>query len=151
MSTFTIVTGLVAALLVAVQAAQTSSKSGTTLTPAELVGGYTIVGGEKFGQKEPDDRIDGTTVRFTEDRIVVTDKDKKEVYGATYKLEPGEKATRIVMTSKLANEEGQVARGLVEKDGDTVRLIYALPGGEDPTEFKTKERQLMFELKNMRK
>lgn len=151
MSTFTIVTGLAAALLIALQAVETSSKSGSKLTPAELVGGYTIVGGEKFGQKEPEDRINGTTVRFTEDRVVVTDKDKKEVYGATYKLEPGEKSCRIVMTSKLANEEGQVARGLIEKDGDTVRLIYALPGGEDPTEFKTKERQLMFELKNTRK
>ena len=44
-----------------------------------------------------------------------------------------------------------MAKGLIEKKGDTVKLIYALPGGETPTEFKTKEKQLMFVLKNERK
>jgi hypothetical protein len=42
---------------------------------------------------------------------------------------------------------GEIARGLIEQEGETVRLIYALPTGEIPTEFKTKEKQLMFVLK----
>ena len=45
--------------------------------------------------------------------------------------------------------EGEVARGLIEKDGETVRLIYALPGGMAPTSFETKAQQLMFVLKNI--
>jgi len=149
MSTFTLMFGLATGVVLALQAVGSSEKSGTKLSPAELAGGYTIVSGEKFGLKEPEDRIKGSTVRFTDDRVVVTDKDKKEVYGASYTLEPGDKACRIVMTSKLADKEGEVAHGLIEKNGDTVRLIYALPGGEEPTEFKTKDKQLMFELKNL--
>jgi uncharacterized protein (TIGR03067 family) len=148
MSTLTLITALVAGLLLALQADGSSSKSGAKLTPADLVGGYTIVAGEKFGLKEPEERIKGSTVRFTDDRVVVTDREKNEVYGASYKLEPGERGCRIVMTSKLADSEGQVARGLIEKEGDTVRLIYALPGGPEPTSFKTRDKQLMFELKN---
>ena len=117
----------------------------------DLVGGYTIVSGEKYGEKEPAERIKGATVRITEDRIVVTDKDKTEVYGSEYKLDAGKSPARITMTSKLAPSEDKVAKGLIEKDGDTVRLIYALPGGDMPTDFKTKDKQLMFVMKNMKK
>ena len=55
--------------------------------PAKLIGAYTIVGGEKYGEKEDMDRLEGTTVRIAEDAIVVLDKDKKEVYVQTYKLD----------------------------------------------------------------
>jgi uncharacterized protein (TIGR03067 family) len=120
--------------------------------PDDLVGVYEIVSGEKFGVDEPEDRIKGSTVRFTKDRVVVVDKEEKEVYGATYKLGPAEGAPEhgartIVLTSKLAAQEDQVARGLIEKAGDKVQLIYAIPGGEAPKGFKTKDKQLMFVLK----
>lgn len=127
------------------------------LKPADLAGGYEIVAGEKFGVPDPAERIKGSTVRFTEDRVVVMDKDSKEIYGATYTLEPAEvakeaeasgaAASKIKMTSKLADAEETVALGLIDKDGDTVRLVYALPGGDTPREFKTKDKQLMFILK----
>ena len=32
-------------------------------------------------------------------------------------------------------------------EGDTVKICYALPGGETPTEFSTKEKQHCFVLK----
>jgi uncharacterized protein (TIGR03067 family) len=148
-----IICSILAGLMLSLQAVETTATATakSRLTPADLVGGYTIVSGEKFGLKEPVERIKGSTARFTEDRIVVMDKDKNEVYGASYKLEQAEKCCRIVMTSKLADKEGEVARGLIEKDGDTIRLIYALPGGAEPTEFKTRDKQLMFELRNTRK
>jgi uncharacterized protein (TIGR03067 family) len=151
MSSITIALGVFSALLVAVQAvSEKPSQPGSQLKASELAGGYTIVSGEKFGLKEPEERIKGSTVRFSDDRVVVADKDKKEVYGATYELEPGQGqgATRIKMTSKLGSQEGEVARGLIEKKGDEVRLIYALPGGAEPTEFRTGEKQLMFVMKN---
>lgn len=127
------------------------------LKPAALVGAYEIVSGEKFGVPDPPERIKGSTVRFTEDRVVVMDKDSKEVYGAAYTLEPSEVATtaeesgataaKIRMVSKLADAENKLAMGLIEKDRDKVRLIYALPGADAPREFKTKDNQLMFTLK----
>ena len=117
----------------------------------DLVGAYEIVSGEKFGEKEPAERIKGAMVRFTEDRVVVVDKDKTEVYGAAFKLDASKSPAKITMTSKLAPAEDKVARGLIEKDGETVRLIYALPGGDTPTDFKTKDKQLMFVLKYLKK
>ena len=128
------------------------NKSGA---PADLIGGYTIVSGEKYGIAEPAERIEGTTVRFAEDAIIVLDKEKKEVYAQTYKIDASGTPWKITMKSKITpyseKSEEAVAKGLIEKDGDTVKLIYALPGGETPTEFKTKDKQLMFVMKNERK
>ncbi|AMV35935.1 hypothetical protein [Planctomyces sp. SH-PL62] len=127
------------------------------LKAEDLAGAYEIVSGEKFGIPEPSERIKGSTVRFTKDRVVVMDKESKEIYGAAYSLEAteaaagesesGATASKIKMTSKLADSEETVAYGLVDKDGDQVRLVYALPGGEVPREFKTKDKQLLFVLK----
>ena len=117
----------------------------------ELVGGYTIVSGEKYGVKEPEDKIKGTTVRFTENAVVVTTPDKKEAYASTFKIDDSAKPWKITMVSKLSPGEGMMAKGLIKRDGDTVTLIYAIEGGEMPTEFKTKDKQLMFVMKNMKK
>ena len=124
--------------------------------PADLLGGYTIIAGEKYGEKEDPDRLKGTTVRIAEDAIVVLDKEKKEVYAQTYKIDASSKPWKIVLKSKITpyQQKGageMTARGLIEKDGDTVKLIYALPDGAMPTEFKTKEKQLMFVMKNENK
>jgi len=116
-----------------------------------LAGLHTIVSGEREGQKEPEERIKGVTVRFTEDTIIVTDKDKKETYVATYKVDWSKKPGLITMKAVKAPEKDEVARGLIEKQGDTVRLIYSLPGGDMPANFKTDKKQLMFVLKAVQK
>ena len=145
-----IATGL-AALLMLCARTQADEKAGARIEPSDLEGGYTIVSGEKFGEPEPESRIKGSTVRITKDHIVVTDKDKTEVYGSDYTLESHTCPAKIRLVAKLSPADGTVARGLIEKDGDTVRLIYALPGGEVPKEFKTGPKQLMFVMKNEHK
>ncbi|WP_337176104.1 hypothetical protein [Paludisphaera sp.] len=147
------------AVLVAPASAQVDpSKETPRLEPADLEGVYEIVSGEKFGEAEPTERIKGSTVRFTRDRVVVMDKESKEVYGATYALIPdegaageaasGAKGSKIRMVSKLVEPQDQesTSEGMIERDGDKVRLIYALPDAEAPREFKTKAGQLMFVL-----
>lgn len=114
-----------------------------------LVGGYTIVRGEKFGQPEPAERVFGTTVRFTADTVTMVDARDQERYKATYQLDTSATPWRIAMTATAAPNAGDVAVGLVEKAGDTVRLIYSLPGAEPPSGFKTKDRQLLFEMKTL--
>jgi uncharacterized protein (TIGR03067 family) len=120
-------------------------KSPIDTQPADLVGRYQIVSGEKFGLEEPKERIERTTVNLSRDRVVVSDKDQKEVYAATYTLDTKTKPWKITMVSKLPDSE-QTAVGLIEKQGKTVRLIYALPGGTTPTEFRTQDKQLMFTM-----
>lgn len=132
------------------QRSDSSVKEDKAMTPESLVGRYVISSGEKEGVKEPKERIDGTTVTFTKDTVIVTDKEKKEIYSASFKLDATTNPCQITMTSRVEGSAGEVARGLIRKDKDdekVVRLIYALPTGEIPTEFKTKEKQLMFVLK----
>lgn len=140
---------LMASLAIAQQAQPAPSKADKPCTPESLVGRYVIVGGEKEGAKEPEGRIDGTIVTFTKETVVVADKDKKEIYSASYKLNATANPSDITMTSRVESSAGQIARGLIQKEGDTLRLIYALPTGETPATFKTKEKQLMFVMKRM--
>lgn len=128
-------------------ASKTATRNDKACTPEDLVGHYTIVSGEKEGLKEPAERIKGTVVTFTRDRVVVTDKDRKERYSASYKLESEKNPVDIIMTSRVEGSAGEVARGLIKKEGELVHLIYALPTGEIPTGFKTREKQLMFVMK----
>ena len=114
-----------------------------------LEGRYTIVSGERYGAKLPDEEVKGTMVRIAENGIIVTDKDKKDVYATAYTIDTkSEKGPwKLTLTSKLAPSEGKVSHGLLKKEGDKLHLIYSLPGGEAPTGFTTKEKQLMFVLK----
>lgn len=116
---------------------------------ASLEGGYTIVSGEEAGKAIPEDRIKGSIVRFTGDKILGTDKDKKEFFSATFTLDTSKTPWVIEMTSKQPKEAKTT--GLVKKEGDTITIVYALPGSEAPKEFKTKEGQQLFVLKNLNK
>lgn len=119
----------------------------------KLVGTYRIVSGSKGDQKTPSDRLDNITMRIAANAMTTYTKDKKEVYAATYELDTSRKPWRITMTTTIgpAEDKGTKAEGLIEIYGDTVRLIYALPGGKAPTEFKTAEKQQMFVLKKLDK
>lgn len=114
---------------------------------AKLEGSYTVVSGEENGRAVPAEKVKGSIVRFTGDTIVGTDKDKKEFFAAKYTLDTAATPWKIRMTSTAPKEAAAV--GLIKKEGDTVTLIYALPGAPAPTEFKTKDRQNMFVLKAM--
>lgn len=116
---------------------------------ASLVGEYVIVSGEREGQKEPPERIKGTRVRFTDRAVAVYDMSKKHTYAATYQLDTSKKPWGITMTAVTGRHKGEVAHGLIDKQGNRVRLIYALPGGDRPTRFASKPKQLLFVMKSL--
>jgi uncharacterized protein (TIGR03067 family) len=132
---------------VAQDAGSKPSDADKVCTPEDLIGRYVIVSGERDGAKEPEERIKGTIVTFTKESVVVADKEKKELYSATYKLDSKKNPADIIMTSKAEGSAGEIARGLIKKEGEALHLIYALPTGEIPTGFKTKQKQLMFVMK----
>lgn len=117
---------------------------------AKLEGGYTVVSGEEGGKAVPADHIKGSMVRFAGDRITGTDGNKKEFFAAKYTLDTSKKPWVIHMTSTAPKEAK--AEGLIKKEGDTITLVYSLPGAPAPTEFKTKEKgQHLFVLKPLKK
>jgi uncharacterized protein (TIGR03067 family) len=113
--------------------------------PAKLNGTYTITAGEEDGKPIPAARFEGAVVIFTDDTVAGTDKEKKEIFSSKYKLDAAKKPWAIHMKTKEPKEAE--SQGLVKMEGDTVTIIYAKPGGEKPTEFKTKENQHMFVMK----
>jgi uncharacterized protein (TIGR03067 family) len=116
---------------------------------APLEGGYAIVSGEKDGKAIPAERLKGSVVLFTADRVVGTDKDKKELFAASYVLDTTRTPWVIKMKSITPKEAEAV--GLIKKEGDTITLIYALPGTDAPKEFRTKDKQHLFVLKSLLK
>ena len=128
--------------------AQNESAKSEKLTAKKLVGVYSIVSSENGGTKTPEERNRGVQVRFTEEAIVATDPKQKDVYAATYKLDASKSPAEIMMISTLEGSRGTIATGLIEASGDSVRLIYTLPGGnKKPTGFQAKEGEVMVVLK----
>jgi uncharacterized protein (TIGR03067 family) len=123
----------------------------TQLRPDDLVGGYVVEGGEKFGRPESPDRLDGARAWFTEATVSVYDKHQGETYAASYQLDSEHSPCRITMTATHAPQAGTVVEGLIEKDGDVVRLVYSLPGHPPPTGFHTGAGQLMFVMRGLNK
>ncbi len=119
------------------------------VTRSPIEGEFAIESGEHGGTPIPAERIKGAMVRITASAITGTDKDRKEFFACTYTLEGNAQPWKIRMKS-TAPKAGVESDGLVKRSGDTVTIIYALPGGDTPTDFKTKEKQHMFVLKNAR-
>ena len=136
--------GVTALGLFALGAAAQDRPGGKKGAP-KLEGNYTVVAGEEGGKPIPADRIKGSIIRFTKDRITGTDKDRKEFFAADYKLDTTQKPWRIKMKSTEPKESETT--GLIKRDGPNVVIIYALPGRTEPKEFKTAEGQQMFTLK----
>jgi uncharacterized protein (TIGR03067 family) len=144
---FTTALALAALGLFLVQAQADEPKKADSAT---LLGDYEIVGGERGGKELTADRLKEVKVRIAANAITTYDRDKKEVYAASYALDSEQRPWHITMTATLTpadDGKGAKAEGLIEMKGDTVRLIYALPGGKAPTQFKTGEKQQMFVLK----
>jgi uncharacterized protein (TIGR03067 family) len=137
-----------AAVLLAALAVQPPGYSQDRKTgAASLVGNYVIVAGEVEGKTDPPERIQGSTVHFSADRITVKDKDTKEVYVASYTVDTSHKPWHIHMKSVKAPVVGQESHGLVQVEGDTVKLIYGTNAKDLPREFKTRKGENMFILK----
>jgi uncharacterized protein (TIGR03067 family) len=113
-----------------------------------LDGTYTIESGERDGKAIPAEELKGAIVKFEGDKIVGTDKDKKQFFGCTFTIDRASKpmAIRMVSTKPV---EGEKTAGVIEMTGDTIKICYALPGGAAPKDFKTAEKQQCFTLKKI--
>jgi uncharacterized protein (TIGR03067 family) len=109
-----------------------------------LTGEYRIVSGERNGTSIDQNELNNATITISDTTITAYDKERKETFIATYTLETTKKPWQITMTSIKAPETGVIAKGLIEADHNGVKLIYALPHGQPPTDFRAGEQQQMF-------
>jgi uncharacterized protein (TIGR03067 family) len=112
---------------------------------SKLVGTYTITSGERDGKAIPAAELAGSVITITREKIVGTDKDKKEFHAATYTIDTATKPWTIRMVN--VSPKNEKSAGVIAVDGDTVKICYALPGGKAPTSFKAGEKQHCFILK----
>ena len=113
-----------------------------------IVGQYEITSGAKDGVEIPKERLNNT-VAITRDTIAVVDRDKKELYSASYKLtrsgtERG--LWNIDMESKVP-QAGSKAVGLLKRNGEELWLIYAIDGKRPENFEKTTKGQHLFKMK----
>lgn len=111
-----------------------------------IEGGYTVAAAERDGQPLPKADFADAIVRIVGGRIVGTDRNRHEFLVATYTLDE-QKKSPWDLEMKLLTDKTDTVRGRAKKDGFVVTIIYALPGGPAPTEFKTKKGQQMFVLR----
>ena len=112
----------------------------------KLDGQHQIVAGERDGKALPEADVKGATFRFAGNRLVGANKDGTEFLAADYTLDAVKTPCAIVIKPTAGSEKGKEMHGLIERKEDTIRIIYAGPTGEKPTEFKTKAGQVMFTL-----
>lgn len=120
------------------------------LTTAMLAGTYTIEASQKGDEKTPAGKLEGTVVTFTENTIVAVDRDKNEMYAATFKLDNSTTPAKIHMISTAPDAKGARADGLIHREGNIVKLIYAMPDEADmPSKFEPAKGQRMMTLKKI--
>ena len=90
--------------------------------------------------------LKGGSFRFTNDKLVGTNTNGNEFFNATYTIDSSKTPCTIDMKPTTGAFKDKELQGLIERKDNTINLIFALPGGERPTEFKTKENQVMYTL-----
>jgi uncharacterized protein (TIGR03067 family) len=122
-------------------------KSESAGAAAEIMGSYQITAGQVGSRKIPSDQLTDNQVNITDKVITVYDKDRKELYAATYELDTKKKPWALHMTSSIAVQKGVKTEGLITREGENVKLIYALPEGKAPDDFEPEEKQQLFILR----
>jgi uncharacterized protein (TIGR03067 family) len=119
-----------------------------TAATQKIDGTYSVVAGERDGKPMADADVQKCIVKITASAISGTDKDGKEFLNATYamdetKQDAAGKTCHIIMKTS----DGKAYQGMCEKTADGLKVVYQMAGGEAPTEFKTKEKQVLLVLK----
>jgi uncharacterized protein (TIGR03067 family) len=89
----------------------------------------------------------GATLRFSHDKIVGSSKDGVEFLNASYTLDTNTTPCGIVLVPSSGTIKDKQLPGLIERKDNTIRLIFAHPGGKRPTDFQTKDNQVMYTLR----
>ncbi len=91
------------------------------------------------GKKLGDEEAKGHTVTYDADGKYQALNDGKVVFSGTFKVDPAKKPKTIDVTeSPKGDDKAKIFLGIYEIDGDTLKVCFAPPGKERPTEFSSK-------------
>ena len=101
----------------------------------DLDGKWVVVSVERDGK--PWAAMKGAIRVNNGDKYILTPKEGKAVPG-TFKIDPTKKPKTIDMTPTEGNFKDKTLLGIYELDGDTLKICFAEPGKERPTDFTSK-------------
>jgi uncharacterized protein (TIGR03067 family) len=136
-----------ALVVVAGLTVQTSLFSADPTEKPKVEGQHAIVAMERNGSAQDEADFKGATFRFTDGKLVAANKDGTDFLNADYTIDADKTPCAIVLKLTAGSNKGKELPGLIERKDNTIRIIFAHPGGERPTEFKTKENQVMYTLR----
>jgi uncharacterized protein (TIGR03067 family) len=106
--------------------------------PAKLVGTWKLVAGVKDGQKMGEEDLKKFQVILTKDQLTLKADDA--TFEMKYDLDAKKKPIAIKLEiTKGPIGEGSKADGIIELNGDDLKLCYASMGGDAPKTFEAKE------------
>ena len=116
----------------------------------KLQGTWTVTKMEVAGKENKE--IAGSTFTVTGEKYVVKDKDGKEQFSGTVKVDRSKKPATFDMTMKDKEGKEMVMKGICMIDGDTLKCCMALdPAKDRPTEMAAKDNTRMVTLKKEKK
>jgi uncharacterized protein (TIGR03067 family) len=118
------------------------AKSGDDKDKEACQGTWLPVTAELGGMKLPDEFAKSITLVVKGDTYKVTV--GKQVDEGTVKLNPSAKPKEMDITSTEGANKGKTFKAIYELDGDSMKVCYDLGGKDRPTEFKTKEKTMLF-------
>jgi uncharacterized protein (TIGR03067 family) len=100
---------------------------------AELRGAAFIINGKAL----PRARAQALRLRTNKRRFALQLGDRTLLRGL-FKLDPGRSPKRIDMLLTSGQAKGRTVKGILDVNGDTLRICYALPGRPRPTTFSSR-------------
>lgn len=102
-----------------------------------MEGTWKVASAEAGGQPVDSPQLKDLVVKITGDHY--TAEVKEGVEAGTVKLDETKKIKTMDATKTEGFEAGKVIKAVYELKGDTMRVCYAMDGGERPTELATKD------------
>jgi uncharacterized protein (TIGR03067 family) len=103
----------------------------------KIQGAWKITVEVENGKETPAARNEKVRIRFTADKMIVTEGDEK--HEGAYKLDPLRKPSTIEVTPDDGPNKGKKALGIYQLSGDTLTICLALGEGKDrPSDFTAK-------------
>lgn len=102
-----------------------------------MEGTWKVSSAEAGGQPVETPQLKDLVVKITGDHY--TAEVKEGVEAGTVKLDETKKIKTMDATKTEGFEAGKVIKAIYELKGDTMRVCYAMDGGERPTELATKD------------
>ena len=102
----------------------------------DMAGKWTIEKAEANGEEIKAEDLRDVIITFTGERYELLVKDQRDA--GTIKLDEKQNPKTMDSTDTEGDDVGKVTKAIYELKGDTLRVCYALDGGERPTEFKSK-------------